>query len=125
MKRQIDAIGFAAIAFAAAVLAATPLAAQTMQGQMKMADPQTPADKAFVGAMRDMMVGMHENMPTGDTDADFVRMMLPHHQAAVDMAKAELQYGKDIELKTLAQDIVSAQDKEIAMMKDWEAKHPR
>ena len=125
MKRQIAAIGFAAIAFGAAVLAATPLAAQTMQGQMKMADPETPADKAFVGAMRDMMVGMHENMPTGDTDNDFVRMMLPHHQAAVDMAKAELQYGNDPELKTLAQNIVNAQDKEIAMMKDWEAKHPR
>lgn len=100
---------------------ASAAAAQSAQKQMDPAD--NPADKAFIAAMRDMMMGMHMNMPTGDTDADFVRMMLPHHQAAVDMAKAELQYGKDPDLKALAQDIVTAQNKEIAMMKAWEDKH--
>ena len=100
-----------------------PAAAQQMNHDMKMDPADNPADKAFIGAMHDMMVGMHQAMPTGDTDKDFVRMMLPHHQAAVDMAKAELQYGKDPELKALATDIVSAQDREIAMMKAWESKH--
>ena len=100
-----------------------PAAAQQMQHQMDSMD--NPADKAFLGAMRDMMVGMHQSMPTGDTDVDFVRMMLPHHQAAVDMAKTELQYGKDPDLKTLATDIVAAQDREIAMMKAWQQKHAK
>ena len=102
--------------------ALTPAAAQTMQHQMDQQD--NPADKAFIGAMRDMMVGMHRNMPTGNTDQDFVRMMVPHHQSAVEMAKAELQYGKDPELKVLAQSIVDDQEKEIAVMKAWEDKHP-
>ena len=110
------------VSFALALASASaPVAAQQMQHQMDEVD--NPADKAFIGAMRDMMMGMHRNMPTGDTDTDFVRMMLPHHQAAVDMAKAELQYGKDDGLKALAKDIVTAQEKEIAMMKAWEDKH--
>lgn len=101
---------------------------ESMQnGQMRHGtDPDdNPADKAFLGAMHDMMMGMHQNMPTGDTDKDFVRMMLPHHQAAVDMAKTELQYGTDPDLKTLASDIVAAQDREIAMMKAWQDKHAK
>ena len=76
-----------------------------------MDEADNPADKAFLGAMHDMMVGMHRNMPT--------------HQSAVDMAKAELQYGKDADLKTLAQAIVSDQEREIALMKAWEDKHPK
>ena len=112
----------AATLFALVAGSSVPAFAQ-MQHQMDQAD--NPADKAFIGAMRDMMVGMHQHMPTGDTDRDFVVMMLPHHQAAVDMAKAELQYGKDPELKTLAQSIVTDQEREIALMKAWEDKHPR
>jgi uncharacterized protein (DUF305 family) len=112
----------------ASVCLASTLAAQTMphgqmQGQMDSAD--NPADKAFIGAMRDMMMGMHTSMPTGDTDADFVRMMLPHHKAAVDMAKAEIEYGKDPDLIALAREIVTAQDKEITMMKAWQEKHAK
>jgi uncharacterized protein (DUF305 family) len=112
-----------AVPFAFGCIAGRPAAAQQMQHQMDSMD--NPADKAFLGAMRDMMMGMHKSMPTGDTDVDFVRMMLPHHQAAVDMAKAELQYGKDADLKVLATDIVAAQDREIAMMKAWLEKHAK
>ena len=85
---------FAVPLFALALLA-MPALAQQMNHDMKMDPVDNPADKQFLGAMHDMMVGMHQSMPTGDTDVDFVRMMLPHHQAAVDMAKTELQYGKD------------------------------
>jgi uncharacterized protein (DUF305 family) len=50
-------------------------------------------------------------------------MMIPHHQGGIDMAKAELQYGKDPALKTMAKMIVSAHEKEIKEMKAWQNKH--
>ena len=68
--------------------------------------------------MKTMMNGMNVK-PTGKPDEDFARMMIPHHQGAIDMAKVELQYGTDTELRQLATDIVAAQDKEIAQMKAW------
>ncbi len=80
------------------------------------------ADKAFAASMKTMMTGMNVK-PTGNPDKDFVLMMMPHHQGAIDMAKVELQYGTDPELRQLATDIVTAQEKEIAQMKDWLAKN--
>jgi uncharacterized protein (DUF305 family) len=77
-----------------------------------------PSSKAFAEAM----MKMHMNMDiqyTGDADLDFVNGMMPHHQGAIDMAKVELQYGKDPKLRKLAQNIVAAQESEIAMMKRW------
>lgn len=53
---------------------------------------------------------------TGDPDRDFARMMIPHHQGAIDMALAELRYGQDERLKRLAQGIVVDQQQEIAVM---------
>ena len=117
-----------AVLILAGACVASPLAAQTMRhGQMQneMDASDNPADKAFIGAMRDMMMGMHTGMPTGDTDADFVRLMLPQHKAAVDMAKAEVAYGKDPDLIALAREIVTAQDKEITLMKAWQDKHAK
>ena len=80
------------------------------------------ADKAYVAAMRTMMSAMNVES-TGNPDKDFALMMIPHHQAAIDMAKAELQYGTNPEIRQLATDIVAAQEKEIAQMKKWLAKH--
>ena len=111
------------VVFLFALVAGSPLAAQ--QAKPAMDETQNPADKAFIGALQDMMVGMHRSMPPGATDRDFVRLMLPHHQSAVDMAKAELQYGRDAELKMLAKAIVDDQQREIALMKAWEDKHPK
>jgi hypothetical protein len=67
-------------------------------------------------AMDRMMVGMAAK-PTGDVDADFAAMMIPHHQGAIDMAIAELRYGKNEQLRRIAQEIVVDQQQEIAAMR--------
>ena len=91
--------------------------AEDMKG-MTMKPATSPADRAFAASMKTMMNAMNVK-PTGKPDKDFVLMMIPHHQGAVDMAKVEIQYGTDPELRQLATDIVAAQDKEIAQMKAW------
>ena len=66
---------------------------------------------------------MHADMaaiePSGDGDVDFVRLMLPHHQAALEMAKTQLLYGKDPQLRRLAQEIIADQQSEIDVMQLW------
>lgn len=81
-----------------------------------------PATKAFKAANDKMMQGMGAHY-TGKADPDFVSGMISHHQGAIDMAKVELQYGTDPELKRLAKNIISAQEKEIAFMQSWQRKH--
>ncbi len=69
--------------------------------------------------MNDATKRMHAEMHvpfTGDADRDFARMMIPHHQGAIDMAIVELRFGKDERLKRLAQEIIVSQQQEIAVM---------
>ena len=98
-----------------------PMPGMDMKGMdMKMMMPganDTPSTKAFKTAMMHAM----QTMPTfsGDADGDFMNHMRHHHQAAIDMAKVVLANGKDADAKKLAQDIITAQEKEIATIDAW------
>ena len=64
----------------------------------------------------DRMMGAMHTPSTGDVDRDFVAMMAPHHQGAIDMARTELKYGRNETLRRLAQEIIVAQGQEIEVM---------
>jgi hypothetical protein len=69
-----------------------------------------------VSAMTKMMVDMGIK-PSGDVDTDFVAMMVPHHQGAIEMAQAELRYGRNEPLRRMAQEIIVTQTQEIVAMR--------
>ncbi|GEO85127.1 MULTISPECIES: CopM family metallochaperone [Alphaproteobacteria] len=116
---------------ACAVLIATTASAEDSSSHeghtatMDMSQPvgdQSPSSHAFAAVNGKMHTDMAIEY-SGDTDADFVRGMIPHHQGAIDMARIELQYGKDPDIRKLAEGVIKAQEGEIAMMKEWLAKH--
>ncbi|OUJ72239.1 hypothetical protein BXP70_19380 [Hymenobacter crusticola] len=90
--------------------------------------PSSPA-AAFHQQMDSVMtvmdIGMKQmgGVPPTDIDASFAAMMVPHHQGAVDMARLQLLYGKDPELRRLAQSIIAEQQIEIQQMNAWLRKH--
>jgi uncharacterized protein (DUF305 family) len=97
--------------------------AQEMKGhdhskmQMGSAD-----DSASTRAFKAANTKMHEGMAidfTGDADIDFTRGMIAHHQGAIDMARVELEHGKDPAQRKLAEEIIKAQEKEIVEMQAW------
>jgi uncharacterized protein (DUF305 family) len=113
------------------------LVAMTMQAQHKAQSttskvgwPPAPTakfiastEKTFGDLMANAMDVMHGDMHnaeySGDADHDFVTMMIPHHQGAIDMAKALLLYGKDPQMRRLAQEIITDQQSEIQLMQLW------
>src|ERR1700758_3244671 len=77
----------------------------------------------LIASMEKMHMAMGAVQRSGNTDIDFVRLMLPHHQAAIDMAKTQLLYGKDPQMRRLAQEIVTDQQSEIQLMQLWLKQH--
>jgi len=71
--------------------------------------------------MMHMAMGAVER--SGDADVDFVKLMVPHHQGAIDMAKVQLLHGKDPEMRRLAQEIITDQQLEIELMQRWLKSH--
>ena len=79
----------------------------------------------LMASMEKMHVAMASIESSGNSDADFVRLMLPHHQAALDMAKTQLLYGKDPQMRRMAQEIITDQQSEMELMQLWLKEHRR
>jgi uncharacterized protein (DUF305 family) len=125
MKRILKSVAVLSIL---SMAGAVPVLAQQTQPMPGMTIPMKPGATAAEGSMMSAMDKMSKDMAaipiTGDADRDFVGMMIPHHQGAIDMANFELAHGKDPAIRKLARAIIAAQNKEIAGMKAWQAKHP-
>jgi len=89
-------------------------------GNMQATDPAWSHLKSIMEKMHTAMASVESS---GNSDVDFVKMMLPHHKAAIDMAKTQLMYGKDPEMRRLAQEIITDQQSEIELMNLWLKQH--
>ncbi|MBC9247920.1 DUF305 domain-containing protein [Paracoccus sp. 11-3] len=129
-KAILRATGLSPILFALACGAYAQDASQDHSGHdmdaMTQAAPADAATNPATQGYAEAMEKMHEDMavePTGNADADFVIGMIPHHQAAIDMAKVVLEHGEDPEIRNLAQEIITAQEAEIKWMNEWLVKN--
>jgi hypothetical protein len=123
-KRAISLLTTASVTATSFALAQDPPRTPHVHGVMPIqyvADRSLDSEEQpFLSENHAAMIKMMADMtikPTGDVDLDFVAMMLPHHQGAVDMAKAELKYGHDEQLRRPAQEIVVTQQQEITVMR--------
>ena len=123
-KRVISLATTASVAATSLALAQDPMAAYHVRGAMPIqyvADrPDYAQEQPFLSendaAMNRMMADMTIK-PTGDVDRDFVAMMVPHYQGAIDMAKAELKYGHNKQLRRMAHEIIVSLQQEIPEMR--------
>ena len=95
-----------------------PASMQKMMTEMMPAASDPASTKAFKETHMKMMKDMHITY-SGNPDADFVRGMIPHHQGAIDMAKVQLQHGKNAQIRKMAAKIIKDQEREIAQMQAW------
>jgi len=96
---------------------------QSMHHMASAVDTQSQSQPPHIMAYMDIMNKMHQAMSAGvqakNADVGFAKGMIPHHEGAIAMAKVQLQYGKDAEMKALAQKIVDTQQSEISVMQNW------
>lgn len=114
---------FSAIALAACVVAAPGARAQDAHGGH---EGHSAASQAYMDAMAAMNEAMEAMRMSGEPGIDFALMMIPHHQSAIDMARAYLDSGDgDPELTKLSREVVAAQEAEIAFLRAWLARKGR
>jgi Domain of unknown function (DUF305) len=120
MSRASVLRGLLSIA-ATACLAANALAANSsVPSGAALPEVEISEESAFLSqnnAVMDKMMADMEIKPSGDVDRDFVNMMVPHHQGAIDMAQAVLRYGRNEQIRRLAQEIIVTQQQEISAMR--------
>jgi hypothetical protein len=124
LSRKLPGPGLGAAVFGARLLVAFAFPSHLLAHENHPpAQPTTPAvveEAPFLKENDDAMTRMMADMaikPSGDIDRDFVAMMSPHHQGAINMAISELRYGKNEQLRRIAQEIIVDQMQEIAAMK--------
>jgi len=106
------------------VLAISLVATSLAQGSHMERSKENSSWLALTGSIEKMHAAMSSVKSSGNSDEDFAKLMLPHHQAAIDMAKAELINGKDPQMRRLAQEIITDQQSEIDLMQLWLKQHP-
>ena len=106
-RLTVTAFALAVLSIPIAAFAAGPAGSSAEEAPFLLEN-----DKAMTTMMDEMSI-----KPTGDVDHDFVAMMVPHHQGAIDMAQAELRYGHNEQLRRIAQEIVVEQQQEIIAMR--------
>ena len=112
------------VAMAVWMLAMTLSGSAVGHAMPAMGMGEAPSSQAYMLGMEKMNRDMGAAM-TGDADRDFVLMMIPHHQGAIDMAKVELQFGRNPMLRQMSEEIIKAQEAEIAEMKAWQAQNQK
>jgi uncharacterized protein (DUF305 family) len=93
-----------------------------MGGRPAMGTAQNRDESVPSLAFRAVNEKMHRDMAvefTGNVDADFTKAMIAHHQGAIDMAKIAVAFGKDPQIRKLAEEIIKAQEAEISTMREW------
>ena len=111
------------IAILLILIPAAAFPAWQQESQRTRHDSAEPEWSELAASFGKMHVAMASVGPSGDGDVDFVKLMLPHHQAAIDMAKTQLLYGKDPQMRRLAQEIITDQHSEIELMQLWLKQH--
>ena len=129
--KVIAAVGACALTGMALAALALPIEPPSVSSALLVADHHQmtkipfgrsypdPSEPTFYSEMAKVNARMHEGMdiaPSTDFDRDFIRMMIPHHQGAIDMALVQLKYGRNEKLRRLAQSIIVEQGQEIAYM---------
>jgi uncharacterized protein (DUF305 family) len=121
-RPEVSMKQFSLIAVLCAAVA-LPLAAQTSDHSTHTPTTgEVPASTAAFEAASDKMHGDMAFEYSGNADIDFIRGMIPHHQGAVDAARIVLEHGQDPEVRKFAENVIAAQEAEIAWMTEWLAK---